>query len=47
MVVPLLYLLNLLRVAIVFIAVSDAWFWFLPNLTGKPGFRAARFLLGT
>jgi len=43
MVVPLLYLLNLLRVAIVFIAVSDAWFWFLPNFTGNPGFRAADF----
>ena len=41
--VPLLYLLNLLRVAIVFIAVSDAWFWFLPNLTGNTGFRAADF----
>jgi archaeosortase A (PGF-CTERM-specific) len=43
MVVPLLYLLNLLRVAIVFIAVSDAWFWFLPNITGNTGFRAADF----
>jgi archaeosortase A len=43
LVVPLLYLLNLLRVAIVFIAVSDAWFGFLPNLIGNTGFRAADF----
>ena len=42
-IVPLLYLLNLLRVAIVFIAVSDTWFWFLPDLTGNTGFRAADF----
>ena len=40
---PLIYLLNLLRVAIVFIAVSDAWFWFLPDLSGNTGFRAADF----
>jgi archaeosortase A (PGF-CTERM-specific) len=40
---PLVYLLNLLRVAIVFIAVSDAWFWFLPDLSGNTGFRAADF----
>jgi len=43
MVVSLLFLLNLLRVAVVFIAVSDAWFWFLPDITGNTGFRAADF----
>jgi archaeosortase A (PGF-CTERM-specific) len=42
-IIPLLYVLNLLRVAIVFIAVSDAWFWFLPDITGNSGFRAADF----
>ena len=42
-VIPLLYLLNLLRVAVVFIAVSDAWFWFLPNLTNNPGLGASDF----
>jgi archaeosortase A (PGF-CTERM-specific) len=43
MVVPLLYLLNLLRVAIVFIAVSDAWFQFLPDVSGNPGLGASDF----
>ena len=42
-IIPLLYLLNLLRVAFVFIAVSDAWFWFLPNLTNNPGRGASDF----
>jgi archaeosortase A (PGF-CTERM-specific) len=34
LVVPAIFLLNLLRVAVVFIAVSDAWFAGFPDLTG-------------
>jgi archaeosortase A (PGF-CTERM-specific) len=41
--VPLLYVLNLVRVAVVFIAVSDAWFSFLPDLSGNSGLGASDF----
>jgi len=42
-IVPLLYLLNLLRVAIVFIAVSDAWFRFFPDFFPNRGLGATDF----
>jgi archaeosortase A (PGF-CTERM-specific) len=42
-IVPLLYLLNLLRVAIVFIAVSDAWFRSFPDLSPDRGIGATDF----
>jgi archaeosortase A (PGF-CTERM-specific) len=41
--VPLLYMLNLMRVAVVFIAVSDTWFPFLPDLSGNSGPGASDF----
>ena len=34
LIVPLIFLLNLLRVAVVFIAVSDRWFVYFPDPTG-------------
>jgi archaeosortase A len=42
-IVPLIYLLNLLRVAIVFIAVSGAWFRFLPDISPDKGLGATDF----
>ena len=42
-IVPLLYLLNLLRVAVVFIAVSDAWFRSFPTLSPDRGLGATDF----
>jgi archaeosortase A (PGF-CTERM-specific) len=42
-IVPLLYLLNLLRVAIVFIAVSNRWFQFLPDISPDRGLGATDF----
>jgi len=42
-IVPLLYLLNLLRVAIVFIAVSDRWFRFFPDISPDRGLGATDF----
>jgi archaeosortase A (PGF-CTERM-specific) len=43
MMVPLLYMLNLLRVAVVFIAVSDGWFSFLPDLSSNSGLGTSDF----
>lgn len=40
---PLLYLLNLLRVAVVFIAVSNAWFRSFPTLSPDRGLGATDF----
>ena len=41
--VPLLYVLNLVRVAVVFIAVSDAWFSFFPDFSSNSGLGASDF----
>jgi archaeosortase A (PGF-CTERM-specific) len=41
--VPILYVLNLVRVAVVFIAVSDTWFSFLPDLSSNSGLGASDF----
>lgn len=38
LVVPTIYILNILRVVVVFIAWSDQWFAFLPDLTGSTEF---------
>ncbi|HMA05663.1 MAG TPA: archaeosortase A [Methanomicrobiales archaeon] len=45
LVVPAIYLLNLLRVSFVFIASSEQWFSFLPDLTSDPapGYGAVSF----
>lgn len=37
-VVPTIYILNILRVVVVFIAWSDQWFAFLPDPSGTTGF---------
>jgi archaeosortase A (PGF-CTERM-specific) len=39
-VVPTIYILNILRVVVVIIAWSDQWFSFLPDLTGTTEFGA-------
>lgn len=39
-IVPTIYILNILRVVVVFIAWSDQWFAFLPEVTGTNEFGA-------